>query len=122
MLNAGRTGLQPVILHVSAGDYAEVTLQEYKVRTYISVFEEGAYVPRLKCDEARWRFALREVINDRAHITYTAFCTAGKMSPSQLNLIASMYAGGEGMFTKMITAYQWENETRKAVFASQLPI
>ena len=111
------------IHHVSAGDYLDVALQEYKTRTYISVFENGAYIMRFKCDNARWRFVLREVINDRANITYTGYYSKGNiMSANQMNDMANLCYGSSDIFAKIITDYQWINDMQEVRFESQLPI
>lgn len=38
-------------------------LQEYKMRTYISVWEKDKYIPRFMCDDAKWRLSLKEIVS-----------------------------------------------------------
>lgn len=107
--------------HTSAGDYIYITLQENKTRTYISVFEnDDTYKLCLKCDAAKWRFILREIVNDREKIIPTNYYTKkSTLSLEQMNEISIVQYDKDTSFTEIIAYYYWKNNTS---FISQLPI
>ena len=55
-------------------------LQEYKMRTYISVWEKDKYILRFMCDDAKWRLSLKEIVSGyrlKKHQTYTPYQCKG---------------------------------------------